>query len=441
MSLAWAPPSAWSYQATVPTRFGYLFLILLCFPGLGELPGGISLALLAMLAFMPSWLNAACSRHRLVFDGIGRAGAAAILACMGFLIFWSIVSVLNAAEPFRAGRYIASQLAAFAIFAMVAGTVTEARLRTYLTVACVTLAFTCLVSFFGYYEPHLRAIIFMDSDRASGFFKNPNQFGMVLSTLFPVATAFLLVDRRKRPLWLVCWLLLLLGLVACGSKTNLLISSLNLVLMLCAYSFVAYTGAKRVLMIALSIVATLLLVLGGALLLSLFNPRALRIMLTFLSQDGEVASLVSRDQLWKYSFQQFLLDPVTGQGAGQPINIFFREESVPHSHNVLLDYLRTLGAPGFLMMLTVLGTAACLSVMTLARAVRATGAARGHRVLCIGLAVGVLSYIAANMSSDSMGPSTSPFFWLLLFLGLAARGLLARHPRAGPAIGNRLREG
>ena len=193
-------------------------------------------------------------------------------------------------------------------------------------------------------------------------------------------------------------------------------------------------------MIAVSILATALLVLGGALLLSLFNPRALRIMLTFLSQDGEVASLVSRDQLWKYSFQQFLLDPVTGQGAGQPINIFFREESVPHSHNVLLDYLRTLGAPGFLMMLTVLGTAATLSVATIFRALRATASARRHRVLCIGLAVGALSYIAANMSSDSMGPSTSPFFWLVLFLGLAARSLLARPARAAP-VGNRRREG
>ena len=271
----------------------------------------------------------------------------------------------------------------------------------------------------------------MDSDRASGFFKNPNQFGMVLSTMFPVATAFLLVERRRRLLWAVCWLLLLLGLVACGSKTNLILSSLSLVTMLCAFSLVAYTGAQRMMMIVISIFATIVLILGGAALLSLFNPRALRIMLTFLSQDGEVASLISRDQLWRYSFQQFLIDPILGQGAGQPISIFFREETVPHSHNVLLDYLRTLGAPGFLVMLTILSTAACLSVISIWSAIWASTAATGHRIFCIGLGVGGISYMAANMSSDSMGPSTSPFFWLVLYLGFASRSLLSRHNRPG----------
>ena len=198
--------------------------------------------------------------------------------------------------------------------------------------------------------------------------------------------------------------------------------------MLCAFSPVAYTGARRVLMIALSLLATVCSFLGGALLLSIFNPRALRIMLTFLAQDGEVASLVSRDQIWRYSFHQFLMHPVLGQGAGQPVAMFFRQETVPHSHNVLLDYARTLGAPGFLLMLTILLTAAAISLMSI-RAALVARAATGHRIVCIGLSVGALAYIAANMSSDSMGPSTSPFFWLVLYLGFASRSLLRRPPR------------
>jgi O-antigen ligase len=177
-------------------------------------------------------------------------------------------------------------------------------------------------------------------------------------------------------------------------------------------------------MLGLSVVATALLVAGGVALLNLFNPRALRLMLAFLEQDSELHSLVSRSQLWQYSFDQFMITPIRGQGAGQPIMIFYRSQPVPHSHNVLLDYLRTLGAPGCAGLLVILATAVGTSVAMTIAALRARGAEPKHRILSIGLGVGCLSYIAANMSSDSMGPSTSPFFWLVLFLGLAARPLL-----------------
>ena len=140
------------YQATVPYRFGCVFVALLCFPGLGELPGGISLALVAMFACLPSWCNAACSRQRLVLDTASQVGSTAVLCCVGFLIVWSLISVVGADRPFLAGRYVATQLAAFSLYLLVVGTVTEPRLRVYLAIACLTLALTCLLSFVGFYE-------------------------------------------------------------------------------------------------------------------------------------------------------------------------------------------------------------------------------------------------------------------------------------------------
>jgi hypothetical protein len=425
---AFDPPGGFSvgYRATAPFWFGALFVMSISFPGLGELPGGISLALVFMLACLPIWYSAACAREGPVLDETSRKAASIILSCVAFLILWSLVSVLGSEYPVRAGRYVATLVAAFAIYFLIVGTLTPDRLRVYLDVLCFALAFTCLLSLMAYFEPHLQAMIFQDTDRAFGFFKNPNQFGMALSTVLPVALAVLLGQRRRRLARAACLGFLLFGLVASGSKANLLISSLTFVFMLCSYSIVAFSGPKRVYMIGLSVVATALLVAGGVVLLNLFNPRALRLMLAFLEQDGELHSLVSRSHLWQYSFDQFMITPIRGQGAGQPIIVFYRNEAVPHSHNVLLDYLRTLGAPGCFSLLIILATAAGTSVATAIAALRARGAKPQHRMLCVGLAVGCVSYIAANMSSDSMGPSTSPFFWLVLFLGFSARTLLRR---------------
>ncbi|TPE49145.1 O-antigen ligase family protein [Amaricoccus solimangrovi] len=412
------PLHVWAY------RLGCLFVLLLCFPSLPELPGGTSLALLLMLACLPIWYQAARLRQAPLLDPLAARASAVILGCLMFLILWSIISVFDAAVPFRAARHLASQMAGIALFLLVLGTVTSRRLPVYLDIACFGLALTSALSFVGYSHPLLREMIFRGSDRSSGFFKNPNQYGMVISALLPVLMALILTTRQRRRTRILCWALLLLGLVACGSKTNLMLSSATTLGVLLVFSMIAYKGAKRIWMALASVLGCVTLVGAVAGLLMTFNPRALRLMLTFLSQDKELASLESRDLLWKNSIDEFLADPVLGQGAGQEITIFGYNDFVPHSHNVLLDYLRTLGAPGFVAMLALLGAALLLCGHTLLRAFRARGARLEHRMLCVGLAIGAMAYVAANMSSDSIGPSTSPFFWLVLFLTAAARRLM-----------------
>ena len=38
------------------------------------------------------------------------------------------------------------------------------------------------------------------------------------------------------------------------------------------------------------------------------------------------------------------------------------------------------------------------------------------QIMGVTLAIGSLNYLLANMMSDSFGPSTAPFFWLIFFL-------------------------
>src|SRR5690606_25995646 len=134
--------------------------------------------------------------------------------------------------------------------------------------------------------------------------------------------------------------------------------------------------------------------------------------------------LATRYELWQQSLTQFQKDPIFGQGAGHPLNPLYSDQLVTHSHNVLLDYLRTLGAPGFFGLVTLLLTILILSLGSIRLALKAQESSVRDRMMCIGLAMGALAYVFANFSSDSMRPSTSPLLWTVLFLGLSARTLV-----------------
>ena len=420
-------PAAVPITLYLSVALAFTFLAALPAPGLVNLLDGASLALLTMLAATPIWYATARARHS-PFDQVASRAIAIILASAGFLIFWSLLSTFGVAAPARASRYIATLIAAFSIYFLVRGTVTRGRVSLYVDVLAAGLAATSALSLLGYEIDGLRDIIFRGTDRAAGLFKNPNQFGMAISTTVPAVMALLVAERQRRWFRVACLILMLLGLVASGSKTNFLLAWGTILAVLCGNAWISHTGAQRYGMLALSVLGSLVFAGVGIVALSFINPRALGIMMAFFGGDGEVDSLLTRSFLWVYSVDQFLADPILGQGAGQSIDIFYRAEDVSHSHNVLLDYMRTLGAPGLLGVALMIGTVVVVCLLTLSRALRSGSGPPAARLLCFGLSLNCLSYVAANMSSDSFGPSTSPFFWLFAYLTFAARNLMRPLP-------------
>lgn len=411
-----------------------LFLVALPAPGLVGLPGGASLALVIMLVSLPIWYETARARMS-PFDPAATRTVAVVLACAGFLILWSMLSTFGAQSPIRAGRYLSTLVAAFAIYFLVRGTLTQGRLVFYVDVVMVGLAVTSALSILAYEVAPLHRIIFADTDRAAGLFKNSNQFGMTISTTIPAIMGLILARRQRRGLRVACLLVMFLGLIASGSKTNLILAWISILAMFCGYSIVVHTGAKRIVLLALCLIGSVGVAGLGIVALNLLNPRALVIMTKFLSSDGEVDSLMTRSFLWAYSFDQFVTHPLLGQGAGQRIDIFYRAADVSHSHNVLLDYMRTLGAPGLVGVSIMIGTMVVLCLMSIGQALGSKRtASSATRLICLGLSISSLTYILANMSSDSFGPSTSPFFWLFFYLAAAARRpMLPGSPEASGA--------
>ena len=402
-------------------------LVVLPIPGLIDLPGGATIALLVMLAAAPVWYATARARIS-PFDPPATQAITIVLAAAGFLVFWSVLSAFGTDDPKRASRYVATLFAAFAFYFLVRGTITTKRLGVYVDILAVGLAATSLLSLLANEVGFLQRIIFDGSDRAAGFFKNPNQFGMAISTVLPAVTALALASRQRRKLRVLCLILMVLGLIASGSKTNLMLAWPTVLITLCGYAIIAFTGPKRVMMLAVCILGSIAAAAAGTLALALLKSRALAILTEFLGSAGEVDSLTTRSYLWRYSLDQFLADPILGQGAGQRIDIFYRAADVSHSHNVLLDYMRTLGTPGLAGMTLIIGSVVVLSLMSATTALRSAGSAVAGRVICLGLSLSSLSYVAANMSSDSFGPSTSPFFWMVTYMALASRTLIQARP-------------
>lgn len=271
------------------------------------------------------------------------------------------------------------------------------------------------------FVPALGAVLFRHGDRTAAFFKHPNQFGMAIAMIAPVLVAQMITIPKKRKLRVLQLALIFVGLVLSGSKTNIGIFAVGCALS--AVSALAVTGQLRrnpLVLVPLTL-GTAVAAVGATALLSYLNPRAVRLMTAFATQ-GEIQSTGSRKVLWQQSLDAGLDRPFTGVGAGQPVNLV-----VAHSHNVFLDYFRTMGIPGLALVGGIV--LSVLSICLIASIRSKYIASKSDRSIVIALIISCVSYILSNQLSDSFGPSTYPIFWSCV----AMLALIASQARPGLA--------
>lgn len=411
-------------------------LVVICALALADmlgLPGGTSVGQLMMLAGMPFWANAVLARQGRLFDPLGRAMLAVILSSVVLLSLLALFSATYAAEPVRIGRMLMTMIAALAMFAYVAGTLTERRMAVMLAVVCGAVAAISIVSIAGYASGTVRSLVFGDGDRAFGTFKNPNQYGIVISTVAPVAAGMMLAYRGQvRNFAFLCLMLMLAGLLLSGSKTNLLLTGASLTGFAVLIAVSSFRGIERTAAMLLTLAAVVLALVAAYYLLKAVNPRAVMLLGAFFDTDRSVPTLTSRQQLWSESIAIFGANPWRGEGAGQFLQYSISGEIISHSHNLFLDYARTLGAPGLILIGLIVGAALFTFAMTVLGLLLGGPVNPGKRALLFGLAMSGANYIGANMVSESFGPTTSPFFWLSLMTFFLLRGTVMRLPATLP---------
>jgi len=343
-----------------------------------------------------------------------------ILAICG----WNFVTAFGAEEFIRVFRPIyghASGLAiVIAILALSRSMDGAKKARVMcLIIMAVSLGSTVLIAPRSY------------NDRYPGFFKHPNQLGLIAAMATLYFFCEMMSARGRQRLWLALGLVLsAYAMLLSGSKTNLLI-----VAALCVCSVPLLAFQRLNIRAALNETYRNLIVAGGMLFiggmaLSLTSERAFNVLSTLLSGEQEVEqyhSINSRDHLWEESWQQGTAHPLTGVGSGQ-----LMLDGTEHSHNVLLDALRTTGFPGLgltlLFIFAILFYA--LGAYKAARALQRQSGSRQFvsevRGSLVGSLLALMSYILANQMSDSFGPTTIPFFYM--YLGFSLTFFLPAEP-------------
>jgi hypothetical protein len=415
------------YTAKLP----YIRLLVLaglsCFPDILALPGGASGAIIFATFAVIASLNAVKRRSNEVLDSSAGIAVLVILLCGSFLIIWSLLSIVDAAQPLRAGRVLVTHIMGAAFLLLFYAAFTPKRATTLVSVVTISLAATSLLIFASFFYPSLKLYFFKGTDRAFGFFRHSNQFGMVLAAFAPVALSMLMTAPTvgRLGIRLLVFIGICFGLIASGSKTNLLLFACTSLVVLAFAPFLQPElrfASRRVLR---NFMAAGLIAIVGFGALNTVNPRALRILQQFLIGGGQVHSLESREVVWRSSYREFLKDPLLGQGAGQRVKVYNKLEGHSHSHNVIVDSMRTLGVPGLFAMFIILVTASAILLSTIVQAYRARQSTYSDRLMSVGVSVGALSYIASNMTSDSFGPSTSSFFWIATYVAFFMRRSLA----------------
>lgn len=392
------------------------------------LPGGGSVGQMAMLASTPIWFFVMRERHGLVFHPRYHSTIMIILISSALLAVWSLVSTLVSEELLRSGRFVLTQLSCFGMFAFVAGTMSEKRVPVVMLVLTCAAAAVSLLSLVGYLTPTFKELLFQGTDRSFGTFKHPNQFGIFLSTIFPIALALIAVSKgRRRALTFGCIALMFIGLVLSGSKTNLLIVIASMSAMLLAIGFTRAGAMTGLILTPLILAAVALVAFVVYQVMLVFNPRALLILSAFFEGE-EVRSLVSRERIYLLSMRAFHDNPLFGIGAGTLVITNPSGETVSHAHNVILDYARALGWPGLVFMGASVFIFVMTALLTILSLMFGRPSVARFRIPALGFSFSVLNYVAANFVSESFGPSTAPFFYLSLAMLFALLGAVFPFP-------------
>ena len=401
-------------QATI-----LLLIVSIWFPGAARVGGEGSLSfLLALFCAMVSVTTYGEMARRL--HRAEAALATAVLTTAALIIVFSLLSMLYAGDPVRTFRAVFAQIFGFAIIPAVAAMSTrpkgfEAVDRIVMAMIIMSVVTSCLVTV------GIGGAKF--ADRAEGYFKHSNQLGIALSAGLPLVAAKLVTFRRQRILRLLllgCLVAVLLGLVKSGSKTNFVVGVAGLGSFFGLYSIYLVIRKQSPVAVIVGTVAAPILLEASMLTLQHLNPRAYN-LLSLQASGGEAHSMISREKLWSMSIDLGLSHPFLGVGAGQPIG-----DIAPHSHNLFIDYFRTLGVPGAALVTIIVLLVTAYLISAVLGTLKVIGddmseSATKTNVMVLGTSVSVWNYLVANQMSDSFGPSTAPFFWLPLALLMSYR--------------------
>jgi O-antigen ligase len=335
-----------------------------------------------------------------------------LFAAIGLILTAGILSSINASSLAEVLKFEIGYLVGLTLITVLISSLQRDEDITFV-LSCLLFggALVVAITLSGYLVPLIGEITLNRYGRAKAFALHPNQFGMMLAAIMPLAAANLAVDYRSIRRWLIL-VIISTGLVISGSKTNLFISAFLCPLTLFLVGLCKQKSLQRIPSLLGAILAMVLVGIFGVFLLQKLAPQTL-ISLQILWSDPEgYRSILSRREIWIAALTIVKKYPFLGIGAGNTPLLL----DVRHCHNVFIEYYLTMGLLG---LITLVFFILCLLFICwyVVRISRYMPFIHGTRV--IGLVLGIVSYLLSNQSSDSFGPTTLPVFWVLVGVLLA----------------------
>ena len=354
----------------------------------------------------PAWRG--CYRRALS----GRYGRGLWLEAfsVGVILLMAFLSMLVSPEPLRAFRVILPMLygiCTLILFSRISSHSQRRMVFALLFSGILVFALSIMLSQTG----SGRAIV-MRAYRFIAFFENPNQLGVAVMAVWPLAVA-LLLNARKTMLRLLCALNVLILAVAIfmsGTKTALALGFVAGGLIWLYHGSRSGSLDKTLFRLSIIFCAIALSVPATLWVLSWATPDFFKRVNSILTYGlWEFPSMKTRDIVWKDSIQIGLDHPLLGAGAGTPVYRY------AHSHNMFLDYFRGMGvfalAAAVILVVSSVSRAANFLLSTLGKG----QIDRASDTLVAGMYLGAVFYLIGNQLSDSFSPTSAFLFWIMYF--------------------------
>jgi len=340
-----------------------------------------------------------------------------VYACIVAIGIWASLGVLISGEWHLSSKLLFGMLQGIVVLYLVTSVLNLDTLKLGIRV-CAGMAFISV--FLSLVAPHivgLEKVIFHGKDKAYGLFEHFNQFGIVLAMGVPI-TALLVLNGRKTLASLTVLIALLWGLGLSESKTNIVVV-FAMLFMVVIYA-IATSRHRVVLGLVFSGIALYTFITGFPLLTTI-NPPGAAVLQEFLTYGGEGAQAVTqRTNLWQYALSVMANNPMFGEGLGQ--RFMTNGELTHHSHNVFLDFGRSIGVPGAIAIFAILFASLVLACRTLYYVISKKQTL--PILIVAGGCISIIGYIFSSQLTESFGLASSFFFWLSLGLVLRRRDFI-----------------
>lgn len=364
----------------------------------------------------PAWPGAV----RRALRGGYRRGLWLEVLCVGAILLLAAATMLFSPEPLRALRVILPMsyaICALVLLSRIPPLVQRRMVFAALFAGALALGFALLLT----QTDSGRATV-IRGYRFLAFFENPNQLGLMIVAVWPLAIA-LLLNAHSPNVRLLCAAtvgILLATILMSGTKTALALCFVSGALLWFYHGSRSGSLGKTLVRLAVIAVAIVLAVPALLWLLNWASPAFFERVESILTHGvWAFPSMQTRGEIWKISFRIGLAHPLLGEGAGTSVYGY------AHSHNMFLDYFRGMGifalAAAVLLVLSAVSRGARFFLSTW----RKGQTDRPSDTIIAGMYLGAIFYLVGNQLSDSFSPTTAFLFWMM-YLGAC----LAESPAA-----------